>query len=112
MPPLAKEYASLELERMLEKAREADAVLQPTRRQVGELERELEREERARRRDEGLLRDLVRNARGQEEVRREKRKTVCLFSACHVRVRMDGWMGANGKWLVAEVFEGGAGGPE
>lgn len=94
---------------MLEKAREADAVLQPTRRQVVELERELEREEKARRRDEGLLRELVRNAKGQEEVRREKRKTVCYSRDVMCGW---GWMAVLMKMVVAEVFEGGAGGRE
>lgn len=72
---MGKEYA-LNLEKILEKGKESEAILQPTRRQVAELENELEREIRAKERDERMLKELMRNAKAQEQVRTEKVKTV------------------------------------
>lgn len=75
VPALGKEY-TLNLEKILEKGKESEAVLQPTRRQVAELEKELEREMRAKQRDENELKELTKNAKRQEQVRAEKIKTV------------------------------------
>jgi hypothetical protein len=75
VPPLGKEYA-LNLEKILEKGKESESVLQPTRRQVAELEKELEKEIRAKQRDENMLKELTKNAKRQEQIRAEKIKTV------------------------------------
>lgn len=70
--------ARLNREFLLEKNASAEAALEPTLREIAELETELEKEKELLRQDVQHLEKLKKNAKAQEQVRAEKSRLVCI----------------------------------
>ncbi|KAI5786763.1 CENP-Q, a CENPA-CAD centromere complex subunit-domain-containing protein [Pyronema domesticum] len=72
--PLQGKDTPLSYDTLVHKTAEYEAVLEPTLRHVGELERELERLKEKLKEDEQALAVLQKNAKGHEAVRREQER--------------------------------------
>lgn len=72
--------ARLSRDVLIEKNIAAEAVLEPTLREIADLEKELEREKEALQEEEEFLKELTANAQAEEKIREARSRTVSLMA--------------------------------
>ncbi|CUS14971.1 unnamed protein product [Tuber aestivum] len=75
VPPLGKD-AYLNYEKLLDKNRALEAILEPDLRQIAGLEVEISKEQKLLEKEKGYLQELKRNAIAQESIRRQKSRNM------------------------------------
>ncbi|RPB05531.1 hypothetical protein L873DRAFT_1797934 [Choiromyces venosus 120613-1] len=75
VPPLGKD-THLNYEKLLDKNRALEAILEPDLRQIADLEAEIEKEQKLLEKEEDYLQELKKNATAQETIRRQKSRNM------------------------------------